>query len=289
MDRGKGEGGSCISFSWLILQLLTHMSMEAYETYFDEELYDSSMSDDANEFGDEFYDDYEDDYDDDYEDGEGLESDYDESDDGAYGEGPFKWAKRRVARARARARAKRARRARARARALAMRRGYPGSVGKRPGHARVPGGKPVSSKAIKGAFSNVGQDIRQLSRDNKIDSNNEWISLIAPLLLPIQVKKDEGGLVTSVTDNRAAIALVQAMLSLRRSGRVPKYAPLLALGVLVLFPDVLSGVNNTVGNLTSGIRTDASNSGAGSSNSVDLKTLIILGAGAYLFTQGKKR
>lgn len=221
--------------------------MEVYESYYDEDL-DESLS--------EVYEDYEEDYD------EGYLEDYDEADDG-YGEAN----RRRGGKGRRGNRTAGTRNA-----GRAGRAGRGGRGGQRRGQrAGRAGNKPVPSPArpatvgaVKDAMDKAGDVIDGLKKQAKILEDDKWINLIATFafrpkletqkIVAIEMENDGKtpkktgdeyvlrALDVGVTfkDNLLPQSIVAGLIAIRGKYGIPRSAPMLAIILFALLPDLLN-------------------------------------------------
>lgn len=183
--------------------------MSLYESYLDEDL-------------DE---DYDEDFDEDYD------EDYDEDLDETFGE----------------ARGDRLRRRNARRRARAQRRA--GRNSRRRGRSSTTAGNRSSGKPTAAA-------VRKLEQKSQIEMKNELLELFSYFIFQPKITRKTltdvtGGKVQSditvisdVQFNSLAPIIIKAIGQMSKSGSVPQYMPMVALGALALFPDLLTGFNN---------------------------------------------
>ncbi len=182
--------------------------MSLYESYLDEDL------------DEDYYEAFDEDFD----------EDYDEDLDETFGE----------------AREDRLRRRNARRRARAQRRAGRNSM--RRGRSSTTTGNRSSGKPTAAA-------VRKLEQKSQIEMKNELLELFSYFIFQPKITRKTltdvtGGKVQSditvisdVQFNSLAPIIIKAIGQMSKSGSVPQYMPMVALGALALFPDLLNGLN----------------------------------------------
>ncbi len=276
--------------------------MEIYESYYDEDL-DEALS--------EAYEDYEEDYD------ESFFEDYDEADyrsgraDGRRDSRGNRGSNRGSSRGgqnsrggrsgqggRSGSRGQSGRGSSRGARADRSGRGardQNGRAGQRSGKPNASPGRPASVGAVKDAMDKAGDVIDSLKKKAQILEDDKWINLIAafairPKLvttpLKIQVRKDDNTyeekeitVATAFHDNLTPQIITQVITAMRGKGGIPKSAPLFAIILFALLPDVFRNLGNPNEPLT----IDKN------SFKLDMNSLIATSAAAFMIFKDMKK